>query len=147
MWRSFLMAYNTVMKQLEAELDQAQGMPLHHYDVLVHLAEAPGHRVRMADLADRVLLSRSGLTRLVDRLEREGLACREACTSDGRGMYAVLTDAGLQRLREASVAHLDGVRRHFTDVLSDAELAELGELMQRLLVHEGIALTEGGSGC
>ncbi len=137
MWRSFLVAYNSVMKQLEAELDQAEGIPLHHYDVLVHLAEAPGRRLRMADLADRVLLSRSGLTRLVDRLEREGLVCREACTSDGRGTYTVLTDAGLERLRGASVAHLDGVRRHFADVLSDSELAALGQIMDRLIARQG----------
>jgi len=120
------------MRLLESELAQADALPLASYDVIVQLAEAPQHRLRMSEIADRVLLSRSGLTRLVDRLAREGLVVREPCVDDARGMYAVLTEAGLDRLRESARVHLPGVERHFVRAFSGPELRQLGQLLAHL---------------
>ncbi|MGI8682811.1 MAG: MarR family winged helix-turn-helix transcriptional regulator [Mycobacteriales bacterium] len=131
-WRAFLRAHAEVSRRLEAELLAEQDLPLAAYDVLVQLVEAPDRRLRMTELADRVLLSRSGLTRRLDRLEREGLVARVVCPSDARGMFAVLTDAGLSRLRGASPTHLRGIAEHMTSRFSAAELEVLGRLLSRL---------------
>ncbi len=131
-WRSFLKAHSMISRRLEAELMSEEDLPLASYDVLVQLTEAPDRRLRMTGLADAVLLSRSGLTRLVDRLTRDGLVTRQACEDDARGTYAVLTPAGLSRLREASKVHLRGVEEHMTGRLSDSELATLTCLLERL---------------
>lgn len=131
-WRSFLGAHARVMRCLEAELLAEQRLSLVSYDVLVQLAEAPKRRLRMAELADRVLLSRSGVTRLVDRLERAGLVTRQRVSGDGRGVIAELTHAGLDRLRTASGTHLTGVARHFVARFEPGELSNLGELCDRL---------------
>jgi DNA-binding MarR family transcriptional regulator len=131
-WRAFLEAHAVVTRRLEAELAAQANLPLAHYDVLVQLAFAPEGRLRMHELAERVLLSRSGVTRLVDRLESEGLVRRATCASDARGAFASLTDAGLARLRDATPVHLDGVRRHFADLLRPAELDQLATLLERL---------------
>jgi len=132
-WRTFLRAHATVVRRLEAELVAEHDLPLASYDVLVQLSEATDRRLRMTELADRVLLSRSGLTRLADRLEREGLIERKACPSDARGTLAVLTPAGLARLRVAWPTHLRGVAEHVTGRLSAAELVRLRELLTKLL--------------
>src|ERR671929_1687855 len=95
-WRGFLRVHAALAKALDAELAAAHDLPLSSYEVLITLRAAPGRRCRMAELADRVLLSRSGTTRLVDRLEREGLLERDSCTADGRGCFAVLTGQGLE---------------------------------------------------
>lgn len=131
-WRSFLGAHARVLRYLEAELLAEQRLSLVSYDVLVQLAEAPGRSLRMAELADRVLLSRSGVTRLVDRLEHAGLVTRQRVTGDGRGVIAELTPAGLDRLRIAAGTHLAGVARHFVARFKPEELAYLGELCDRL---------------
>ena len=131
-WRSFLRAHAVVTRRLESELAAEHDLPLASYDVLVQLSEARGQRLRMTELAEAVLLSRSGLTRLVDRLERDGLVSRQACPDDARGTLAVLTDAGLQRLREAWPTHLRGVSEHVTSKLSPQELVVLEELLGRL---------------
>ncbi len=131
-WRSFLRAHAAVVRELERELAVEAGMPLGWYDVLLQLVEAPGHRLRMAELADLVLLSRSGLTRLVDRLQAGGLVRREPSKDDARGTYTVLTDAGLARLRGAAPAHLSGVRRHWLGHFTDDELHTLGTLLARI---------------
>ncbi len=131
-WRSFLRAHATTVRELERELAAEAGMPLAWYDVLLQLVEAPDRRLRMAELADRVLLSRSGLTRLVDRLQAEGLVRREPSKDDARGTYTVLTDAGFHRLRRAAPVHLDGVARHWLSHFSDDELHELGALLNRI---------------
>ena len=136
-WRTFLRAHSQIMRTLEAELVAAHDLPLPSYDVLIQLAQAPEGRLRMTELADRVLLSRSGLTRLVDRLEREGLVSRQACPSDARGTLAVLTPAGLDRLREAAPTHLAGVARRVTDRLTDAEVDQLQALLAKLVVGPG----------
>src|SRR3954447_14663808 len=100
-WRGFLRLHAALAKQLDAELEAAHGLPLSSYEVLINLQAAPDQRLRMADLADRALLSRSGMTRLVDRLERQGLLVRDHCVSDARGCFAVLTDAGRRALPRA----------------------------------------------
>jgi DNA-binding MarR family transcriptional regulator len=120
-WRSFLRSHATIMRALEIELAAAKQLPLASYDVLVQLTEATDHRLRMTELADRVLLSRSGLTRLVDRLERDGLVVREPYPDDARGMYAVITDLGLAKLRAATSVHLPGIVEHFVAPFSPAE--------------------------
>lgn len=131
-WRTFLHAHAYVLGRLEHELDSAVGLPLSWYDVLLQLAEAPSRRLRMAELADRVLLSRSGLTRLIDRLQAEGLVRREPSPDDARGMYTVLTRDGLARLREAAPIHLAGIRTHWLSRFTDDELRTLGGLLGRV---------------
>ncbi|MCK9893740.1 MarR family winged helix-turn-helix transcriptional regulator [Frankia sp. AgB32] len=131
-WRSLLQAHAHITRVLEAELEAAHQLPLASYDVLVQLAEAPGRELRMSELAQAVLLSRSGLTRLVDRMEREGLVVRRACPSDARGTLATLTPAGLDRLRDASGTHLKGVGRHVLSHFSRAEQELLADLLGRL---------------
>lgn len=130
-WRSFLRAHASVIRELENDLVSA-GMPLGWYDVLLQLAEAPGRRLRMADLADRVLLSRSGLTRLIDRLQAERLVRREPSPDDARGTYTVLTEDGMRRLRAAAPVHLAGIRQHWLSHFTDQELRQLGALLARV---------------
>jgi DNA-binding MarR family transcriptional regulator len=131
-WRSFLRAHARVVGELEGELNARAGLPLSWYDVLLQLAEAPHRRLRMSELADRVLLSRSGLTRLVDRLQAAGLVRREADPNDARGTFTVLTDAGLVRLRAAAPVHLSGIQQRWLSHFSHDELVELGELLGRI---------------
>lgn len=132
-WRSFLRAHSRITRALEAELEAEQALSLAAYDVLVQLAEAPGHRLRMTELAEAVLLSRSGVTRLVDRMERSGLVARSRVAGDGRGVAAELTEAGYARLRTASRTHLSGVLRHFVARLDADDLGAI-ERVSRLLV-------------
>ena len=124
-----LRVHTALVRELDAELEAAHDLPLSSYDVLIYLQAAPRKRLRMAELADSVLLSRSGVTRLVDRLEREGLIVRDTCTSDGRGCFAVLTDEGEELLARARPTHLAGVRERFLRHFSDAELRTLAELL------------------
>ena len=119
-WRSFLEAHAAVTRRLDEELQAAAGLPLSWYDVLVQLQEAGGRR-RMSDLADAVLLTRSNCTRLVDRMEREGLVARHADADDARSRWAVLTAAGSKRLADAAPVHLDGIERMFARFLTDAD--------------------------
>jgi DNA-binding MarR family transcriptional regulator len=130
-WRTFLRAHAQVMRELERELFADTGMPLGWYDVLLTLAEAPERRLRMAELADRVLLSRSGLTRLIDRLQAEGLVRREPSPDDARGTFTVLTAEGIGRLRRAAPVHLAGIQSHWLAHFNDDELRELGALLRR----------------
>jgi DNA-binding MarR family transcriptional regulator len=131
-WRAFLRAHASITRALEAELEAEQDLSLASYDVLVQLAEAPDRRLRMTELADAVLLSRSGVTRLVDRLEKSGLVARCRVASDGRGVAARLTEAGLDRLRTASRTHLRGVGQHFVNRLDEADLRTLERISRRL---------------
>jgi DNA-binding MarR family transcriptional regulator len=131
-WRSFLRAHAKVTRVLDAELTAECGLPLGSYEVLLHLNDAPEKSLRMTELADRVLLSRSGLTRLVDRMEREGLIRRASCPSDLRGTLAVLTDEGYERLRAAAPTHLRGVREHMVDQLTPDEVQVLATALGRV---------------
>lgn len=136
-WRDLLRVHALLVRELDDELRRAHGLPLSSYDVLVQLEDAPDRRMRMSELADAVLLSRSGLTRLVERLERDGLLSRADCPGDARGSYAVLTDAGLDKLHEARVTHLGGVRERFLEHFDDADLQKLGGMWERILGASG----------
>ena len=131
-WRAFLRAHARIVRALERELHEAQGMALTDYDVLVQLAAVDSRRLRMSELADRLLVSRSGVTRLVDRLVKDGLVERMTCADDRRGQWASLTDAGYARLRDASPTHLRGVAAHFLDRLPADELQALERTLARL---------------
>lgn len=132
-WSGFLRGHAKIVRKLDAELRQAHGLPLSSYEVLLHLSWAPGHRMRMGELAESVLLTLSGVTRLVGRLEREGLVRREPCPEDRRGAYAILTEAGLDRLGEAHPTHLSGVHRLFLEHFSKVELKTMAEYWRRVL--------------
>ncbi len=136
-WRGLLRVHSALVKAFDAELLAEYDLPLTSYEVLINLQAAPGHRRRMAELADGVLLSRSGMTRLVDRLERDGLLERDACVSDGRGTFAVLTPKGEELLSRARRTHLDGVRDRFLQHFTEDELEQLARFWNR--VHPGAA--------
>jgi DNA-binding MarR family transcriptional regulator len=138
-WRGLLRAHATLVKRLDAELETEHGLPLTSYEVLLHLANTDDCKMRMCDIADSVLLSRSGLTRLVDRLERDGLVERASCPDDARGAYARLTDAGRAKLAAASGTHLEGVREHFLRHFEPSELAVLAEAWERVAGTGGSA--------
>jgi DNA-binding MarR family transcriptional regulator len=131
-WRGFLRTHAALVKELDADLEAQHQLPLSSYDVLTTLADQTEGRMRMRDLADAVVLSRSGLTRLVDRLQREGLIDREQCVSDARGAYAVLTEEGRARLYEAQPLHRESVRRRFLSQFSAEELQVLAACWERL---------------
>jgi DNA-binding MarR family transcriptional regulator len=137
-WVGFLRAHRVLVAELDDELRREHDLPLTSFDVLVQLDFAPGHQLRMSELADAVLLSRSGLTRLVERLEARGLLERRECPEDARGAFAVLTDRGAARLQEARKTHLEGVRTRFLERFDEQELRRLGVLWGRVLAdaHE-----------
>ena len=131
-WKAFLDAQAALLRQLETELIKEEDMTLAEFDVLVQLRMAPGSRLRMTELSERVRLSPSGLTRLVDRLARAGLVKRGSCPGDRRGTFAILTPAGTTRLRRARPVHLRGIREHFGKRLSSAQLAAVAEALEPL---------------
>lgn len=131
-WRALLRVHADVTEAAEASLRAAGAVPLRWYDALLCLYEAPGRRLRMGELARAALLSRSGLTRLVDRLEEAGLLRREADEADGRGAVAALTPAGLQALRRAWAAYGPALEEHFARHLRAAEAAHLAGLLGRV---------------
>ncbi len=131
-WRGLLRAHACLAKRLDAELDHAHGLPMTSYEVLYLLEEAPGGRMRMCDLAEQAQLSRSGLTRLVDRLERERLLERCSCAHDARGSYACLTDVGRERLKDARGTHLAVIREQFFSHFSESELTVLADMWERI---------------
>jgi len=127
-----LETHSALIARLDHELERDHGLPLTAYEVLMYLHEADGGQLRMGELADRLLLSRSGITRLVDRLERQGLVERRRCKDDGRGFNAHLTRAGRAKVEAARPDHLAGVRRHFLAALEPRELDSLASLWGRL---------------
>ena len=131
-WIRFLHAHATVIRELNAELTAAHGLTLNDYEVLLWLARAPDRRLRRVDLAERVLLTASGITRLLEGLERHGFVRKAACSSDGRVVYAELTDEGYEKLRTASRTHLDGIDRLYEGRFDSEELDTLAELLGRL---------------
>jgi DNA-binding MarR family transcriptional regulator len=132
-WRGLLRVHAEITSELDAQMRTEHGMPVSSYEVLMFLADAPERKLRMAEIADRVLLSRSGLTRLVDRLVELGYVTRCAVEGDGRGSYAELTDAGLQKLEAARRTHREGVRQSFLDRLNPTDQVVLGDIWTRLL--------------
>ena len=131
-WHAFLHGHAAVLRKLEADLAQEHDLSLPAYEVLAHLSECPEQRMRMSELTRRALLTPSGVTRLVDKLERFGLVRRERCAEDARAIYAVLTPAGSERLHEAYPTHLRGVREHLIDRLERSELRAVAEALHRL---------------
>jgi DNA-binding MarR family transcriptional regulator len=132
-WRAFINAHASVIDRIEQELAEEGQLPLTSYDVLVALAEAPDHRLRMNDLARKVVvLSRSGVTRLADRLEADGLLRRERTVEDRRGAYAVITDKGLEALDRARPVYARGIARHFACFLNEAEVRTLTAALERI---------------
>ena len=132
-WRAFLKAHAALVDQIDHDLVTAERLPLSSYDVLIELCEASGQRLRMHELAERVLLSRSGLTRLVDRLESEGYLTRDPCKTDRRGAYAVLTDRGYEALQIAWPIYARGIARYFADWLTPDETVMLEAAFNRML--------------
>jgi DNA-binding MarR family transcriptional regulator len=131
-WRAFLRAQAELIRTLDRELEAERGLPITFFDVLVQLSQAGG-RLRMSELADAVLLSRSGVTRLVDRMVRDDLVRRETCPTDRRSMYAALTPKGKRALAQARPVHLRGVAEHFGRHLSDEEAKTLSAALGRML--------------
>ena len=132
-WAGFLRAHAGLVHELDRQLEAAHGLPLTQYEVLLHLEGAPEQRLRMSELARSVLLSQSGVTRLVDRLEQRGLVVREPCPEDRRVLYARLTSDGARALTEARPTHLAGVRILFLRHFDEAELKALGDFWDRLV--------------
>ena len=132
-WRSLLQAHASVVRRLEAELLAEHGLSLPSYEVLVHLSEQPDRSQRMTELSSAALLSPSGVTRLVDKLQRDGLVRRRRCAADARVIYCELTDAGLAALVAAYPTHLRGVREHLVDKLDRADLHSLSASMDKLV--------------
>jgi DNA-binding MarR family transcriptional regulator len=129
-WQGLLHAHHDVSERLDADLRQAHGLSFGAYDVLLRLARAPGGCLRMSDLAERVWLSPSGLTRKVDRLEVQGLVERDRFEGDGRVLLARLTDRGREVLRRAARTHLRGIRQHFTGRLTETQLANVASALE-----------------
>jgi DNA-binding MarR family transcriptional regulator len=131
-WRSLLSTHSRLIAQLDTDLQGSQGMSVSDYGVLVNLSEAEDGRMRMSELADRLLLSPSGLTRRLDGLVKAGLVTRARCPSDRRGAFAVLTKAGWKRLEQATPDHVDQVRRHFVDKLNRRQLQALVDALAKV---------------
>jgi len=131
-WQALLHAHHDVVGSLDAELREEHGLTFGSYDVLLRLARAPGRCLRMTDLAERVLMSPSGLTRMVDRLEAQGMVQRERFDGDARVMLARLTDKGRQVLRRAAVTHVRGIREHFTAKLDDDQLRQVADALETI---------------
>ncbi|MFN0096444.1 MAG: MarR family winged helix-turn-helix transcriptional regulator [Dehalococcoidia bacterium] len=131
-WRTFLEAHARVTAELAAELEAEAGLPLTWYDVLVQLSEAPDHRLRITDLANRVLLSKAGLSRLVDRMAETGMVARQPCPEDRRGTFVQMTEAGQRALERAAPIHLRGVAEHFTGRMGAEELKLVAEALAKV---------------
>ena len=131
-WRAMLNAHAAIIEHIEHELAEAKQLPLPLYDVLLTLREAPDYRLRMHEIAEAVVLSRSGLTRRIDRLEALGFLARERSTTDRRGAFAVLTAEGLEALRRAWPIYARGIQEHFAKLLSDNEIIVLTKALERV---------------
>jgi DNA-binding MarR family transcriptional regulator len=131
-WIAYLRSHSAITRELSVQLQQEHGLTLNDYEVLLHLSHAEGGMMRRVDLAESVLLTASGITRLLDGLERAGFVCKQTCSSDARVSYAKLTDEGRAKLKAAAVTHLRGVDELFLGRYSEAERATLAELLSRL---------------
>jgi DNA-binding MarR family transcriptional regulator len=135
-WVTFLRAHAAITREMSAQLQREHGLTLHDYEVLLHLSFADGFMMRRVDLAQSVLLTASGITRLLEGLERAGFVEKATCRSDARVSYAKLTDAGRVKLRAAAVTHYRGVDELFTGRYSGSELETLAQLLARLPLAE-----------
>ncbi|CAB4916825.1 unannotated protein [freshwater metagenome] len=132
-WRAWIAASQLLLDRLSRDIHEQHGLTMADYEILVRLSESADHRVRMSDLADRTLASRSRLSHQIDRMEKRGFVLREQCTDDKRGQFAVLTETGWQTLVTAAPDHVESVRTHLVDVLSPAEFAALGVACEKIL--------------
>jgi DNA-binding MarR family transcriptional regulator len=131
-WRSYLSATQLLAEQLQRDLQEHHGLSSADYEILVRLSETEDGRLRMSELAERALSSRSRLSHQINRMEQAGLVQRQTCESDRRGQWAVLTDHGRAVLVDAAPDHVESVRRHLLDPLSSAEFASLGRICAKL---------------
>lgn len=145
-WRSLVIVTNRLRNVLDAELLAAHRLSFADYEVFVQLSEAPGRRLRMSELAERLHLSPSGLTRRLDRLVRDGSVSREQCPSDRRGSFAVLEASGLRRLVEAAPTHVAGVRTHFLDRLSADQQAAIAGALAEIMADDPNELAPAATG-
>lgn len=134
-WRAFLEANQRLWDRLARELDDESDLSLAEYEILVRLSEVPERSLRMSELADRLVHSRSRLTHTARRMEERGLVRREACPADGRGVLCVMTDAGWTELVKSAPVHVEGVRTHLFDQLTPDEVAALGSAMRKVGEH------------
>jgi DNA-binding MarR family transcriptional regulator len=141
-WKGLVHTTTGLLAVLDNELQAAHGLTLGDYEVLVHLSEEPGRAIRMSELAARLHLSPSGMTRRIDGLVKNGFVERRPCPNDRRGSNAVLTPLGLKALGTAAPTHLRGVREYFIDRLDERQLAELASALSRIEIDEKQA--EGG---
>ncbi len=142
-WRAFLDAQATVLRRLEADLIAADGMTLAEFDVLIQLRLAADHQLRMTDLSERVRLSPSGMTRLVDRLAKTGLVKRGRCASDRRGTWAILTAAGRERIDRVTPIHLRGVRDYFARGMSPTQMRQLATVLEGVARQRVTSVSSG----
>jgi DNA-binding MarR family transcriptional regulator len=131
-WRAYIAATELLQDRLSRELQATHGLTLADYEILVRLSESSDKQLRMSQLADVTLSSRSRLSHQIDRMEKAGLVRREACEHDRRGANAVLTEHGWQVLVAAAPTHVAGVREHLVDVLSEKEFAALGKALGKV---------------
>lgn len=131
-WRSYLQSQRSILRELDADLVAGHGLTARDYEVLLYLAQAPDCKLPMSALAESTMLTRSGVTRLIDGLVTTGLIERASCPSDARVSYAALTDAGIAKLRDAGRTHIAGIRRLFLAHFSEQEIEQLAQLLGRL---------------
>jgi DNA-binding MarR family transcriptional regulator len=134
-WRAWLYSTQLLHERLERDLVRATGIPQAYYEILVQLSETPNRQMRMSELADRCLSSRSRLSHAVSRLEERGWVRRQECAEDGRGLLAVLTDEGFAALEAAAPVHVESVRTHLFDQLSPAQVVAMEDIGRTLLRH------------
>ena len=132
-WRAWIASSQLLLDRLSRDIQEQHGLTMADYEILVRLSESPDHRVRMSELADQTLASRSRLSHQIDRMENRGFVSREQCEDDKRGQFAVLTQLGWQTLVAAAPNHVESVRTHLVDVLTPAEFAALGVACEKIL--------------
>jgi len=143
-WAALLQVHAALVPRLDRALQQAVGLPLSWYDVLLELAAAPGRRLTMSELAQRVVLSRTRVSRIVDELVTAGLVGREGNPEDGRSAFAVMTAAGLARYRAAAPHYLASIEREFAAGLTDGELAAVGAALRKVVAEQPVPLAPRG---
>ncbi len=146
-WVAYLFGHNALMQRLNTELVEAHGLSLNEYEVLLRLWFAPDHRMRRVDLAESVMITASGITRLLDRLGAAGMVEKALCESDARVSYAVLTECGADKFQEARETHLEGVQRAFGDHYSAEEAATLAQLLNRVRLAQATLPGDDGTAC
>jgi len=138
-WRGFIKTHAQVIERIEQDLSREKRVPLSTYDVLIALFEAPGRKLRLKDLTSKMVLTKSGITRLIDRLEKDGLIVRAKSEEDGRGLYAVLTDEGEAQLRRAWPVYAQGIKRYFASALSEEDVRGVTAAMEAIRRHVAAA--------